>query len=93
MNLNELRSQIDDLDEQIIALLTKRLQIAQKIGKIKKETSSTPLCDPKREAEILEKISQRVDNPKLKLNLIKIYQEILNESKAAQKIIIQNKNY
>lgn len=93
MNLDELRSQIDALDEQIIVLLTKRLQIAQKIGIIKKETSSAPLCDPKREAEILKKVSQKVDNTELKVNLIKIYQEILNESKAAQKIIIENKNY
>ncbi len=43
--LEDLRKQIDSLDEQIVALLVKRMEIVKEIGKYKKENNLPPLDD------------------------------------------------
>src|SRR5437773_1201392 len=50
MNLDELRRIIDGLNEEIIALLSKRLEVTQKIAQVKKE-NKLPIDDPPREEE------------------------------------------
>ncbi len=52
--LKRLRERIDEIDKEIISLLEKRLEIAQKIGKIKAR-ASLPIQDEKREKEVLQR--------------------------------------
>lgn len=49
-----LRNRIDDLDDQIIALLAKRMASAREIGEIK-ELHNIPVLQPKRWQEVLER--------------------------------------
>lgn len=51
-NLKKLRKQIDAIDDEIVDLLSKRLEIVEKVGKIKKEHQIPPL-DTKRLEEVL----------------------------------------
>lgn len=53
-NLRELRNQIDECDDQIIEVLSKRMRICREIGTFKKEHDMTVL-QPVRYNEILEK--------------------------------------
>jgi chorismate mutase len=48
MKLEDLRKMIDETNDQIIALFSKRLEIAKEIAKIKKE-NKLPVYDPERE--------------------------------------------
>lgn len=50
MNLDDLRKRIDEINAEIIALLSKRLAITAQIAKVKKE-QGLPVFDPAREAE------------------------------------------
>lgn len=51
-NLESLRKQIDEIDEQIVSLLTKRMDIVKSVGRFKKE-NKIPALDKKRWREVL----------------------------------------
>ncbi|EJC10195.1 chorismate mutase I [Helicobacter pylori Hp P-13] len=58
--LENLRAEIDALDNELSDLLDKRLGIALKIALIKQESpQENPIYCPKREQEILKRLSQR----------------------------------
>ncbi|HEU64161.1 MAG: hypothetical protein KR126chlam4_00640 [Candidatus Anoxychlamydiales bacterium] len=72
MTLKDTREQIDEIDEQIVPLLEKRLKLAKEIRKYKKE-----ILDSNRENKILDKI---------KSEYIKdIYKTIFKNSKEVQR--------
>lgn len=51
--LENLRKQIDEIDNSIVILLAKRMEIVKKVGKLKKK-SNLPLLDNKRWKEIIK---------------------------------------
>ena len=53
--LESLRDEIDQIDEQVVRLLNKRVRAAAEIGKIKHEMGVDPY-DPSREEQVFEKI-------------------------------------
>lgn len=55
MTLQELRKQIDTIDDEIVALLEKRLQIAKQIGELKTRLN-VEVYHPQREEEILKRL-------------------------------------
>ena len=55
--LEQYRKQIDQIDQQIILLLAKRLEIVQKIWEYKKQNNIQPL-QPKRWKEVLKTRTQ-----------------------------------
>ncbi|MCX7641161.1 MAG: chorismate mutase [Elusimicrobiales bacterium] len=78
----KLRNEIDIIDNKLIKLLIKRLNIAKKIGKFKKE-NSIPIKDTKRENHIMKKVKKA---SKIYGKYIeKIYNEIIKVSTQIQK--------
>ena len=55
--MKELRDKIDAIDERILELMDRRMQLAYEIGQKKKE-AGLPVFVPGREKEILERVSQ-----------------------------------
>lgn len=80
MNLENLRNEVSSLDENILELLQKRLEITDKIGKYKSE-NNLPIFQKSREKEILEKISKNFSDKKW---IISLWQELINISKRSQ---------
>lgn len=89
MKLNQLRSQLDQIDNQLLVLLDKRQQVIVKVAQLKNQTKQK-IHQPKRELEI---ISQKLKKTsKLKLNPLfvkQIFQLILSESKRLQRSLIK----
>ncbi len=54
MNLEELRTEIDNIDDEIVESLARRFEVVKHIGQIKKEQELTPY-QPEREETILGK--------------------------------------
>ena len=54
--LGELRTEIDRIDAEMLALLHKRAQLAMRVGEVKR-AGGLPVYDPSREAEILARAS------------------------------------
>jgi len=52
-NLNILRKRIDVFDKNMVSILKKRFDVVKKVGEFKKK-HNLPLCDKKREAEVLK---------------------------------------
>ncbi len=58
MDLSQLRSQIDNIDDQLISLFGQRMEIAAQIGDYKKQ-NNLPIFVPSREREKLLDVSQK----------------------------------
>ncbi|MBU0550002.1 chorismate mutase [Myxococcota bacterium] len=61
-DLEQLRAQIDQIDDQLIALLAHRLEIARQMGRAKARLGARGV-DPAREAQILDRLSQAARAP------------------------------
>jgi chorismate mutase/prephenate dehydratase len=55
--IKDLRNRINDIDEQIIALLTARFETAEKIGRLKTKNNAV-IYDPQREIQVLDKVKK-----------------------------------
>ena len=58
MDLLELRNEIDNIDEQLIPLLLKRMNISQQVAKYKVERG-LPVLNEQREQEILDNVAKK----------------------------------
>jgi len=84
MTLEEVRRQIDGLDEQIVSLLNRRAAAAREIGRIKSQ-GGTPVYSPAREKEVLERIRKLNTGPLPDSCLAAIWREVMSASFALEK--------
>jgi chorismate mutase/prephenate dehydratase len=82
--LDELRKQIDALDEQIVTLLNDRAQVVVQIGKLKQQNKS-PIYAPDREKMILQKVRKLNAGPLPDRCLEAVYRELMSGSFALEK--------
>ncbi|MDR1451331.1 MAG: chorismate mutase [Helicobacteraceae bacterium] len=58
MGINEARAKIDEIDDQLLELLEKRMGLVQEIGAFKRENQAA-IYRPAREREILKRLARR----------------------------------
>ncbi|MBE6982690.1 MAG: bifunctional chorismate mutase/prephenate dehydratase [Ruminococcaceae bacterium] len=58
MDIQELRTQIDTIDDQLVKLFAQRMEVAEKIGEYKKE-NKLPIFDPGRERAKLQDVAEK----------------------------------
>ncbi|MCS7252838.1 MAG: prephenate dehydratase [Armatimonadota bacterium] len=75
--LEELRKEIDEIDEKILSLLNRRAQVAISIGAHKRLRGRSP-HSPSREAQILNRLLRLNEGPLPSDSLKAIYREILS---------------
>tara|TARA_Y100000310_G_scaffold345853_1_gene471436 strand:+ start:20489 stop:20755 length:267 start_codon:yes stop_codon:yes gene_type:complete len=84
MNMEELRKEIDKIDDEIINLLGKRKNLVKIIAGLKKE-SNKPTEDKSREQQIIERLKELSKKYSLDENFVAaLYQVILKNSKEEQ---------
>ncbi|MGB1287131.1 MAG: bifunctional 3-deoxy-7-phosphoheptulonate synthase/chorismate mutase [Aggregatilineales bacterium] len=92
--LHELRSKIDGINEQILALLNERAAIASQIGKVQSKMGSQ-FYDPQREAEMLTALQQMNEGPFSNETISSLFKEIfkatlaMEEKEARASFIVQ----
>jgi|TARA_B100001964_G_C14210082_1_gene590073 chorismate mutase len=85
-SLEELRKEIDKIDNEIISLLSKRKDLIKGVAEIKKELIK-PILDEKREKEIIGRLKTKAKEKGLDENfIISLYDIILKNSRYEQKI-------
>ncbi len=89
-NLAELRKQIDECDNQIIDILSKRMRVAREIGQYKKEHNMT-ILQTGRYSEILEKRGAQGALCGIGSNCVKNIFEAIHEESVNQQMEIINK--
>lgn len=81
------RAEIDAIDGEILRLLNRRAEIALRVGAAKTKVD-TSLCDPRRESEVLERLTRENPGPFEAQNIASIFQRIIDES-----LHLQQKTY
>ncbi|USD65753.1 prephenate dehydratase [Vibrio sp. SCSIO 43136] len=89
--LNDIRLRLNELDDQLLSLLSERRELSIEVAKSKVETSK-PVRDAKREQELLVKL---INNGKDKYELdaqyiTKIFHTIIEDSVLLQQAYLQN---
>lgn len=86
--LSELRMQIEEIDEKLVALMKRRIQVVHQIGKVKAE-KNLPVRDAKREDKVIEHILSIPHTPMKSSALKELFQTIMRICREAQKPIIE----
>ncbi len=85
--INNPRVEIDRIDGEILRLLNERAAIALRVGAAKSSVD-TSLCDPKRESEVLSRLTKENSGPFDEQSIENIFQRIIDES-----LHLQQKTY
>jgi len=89
--LLELRREIDEIDDRLLTLISRRMQVAREIGRCKKE-NNIPILQPTRyEHLVTEKISQ-ADSLQMDPKFIKQILEAIHEESVRQQFEIPDIN-
>ncbi len=84
MDIEAWRRKIDELDRQIVALISERAAAAQEIGRLKRVTS-LPVYEPNRERVIFENVRTHNPGPLPDIELVHIYERIVDVMRALQR--------
>ena len=88
-NLTELRQQIDQIDEELLAVLAKRMRVSREIGQYKKE-HNMPILQTHRYDEILDKRIRQATEMSIGADFMKEILEAIHEESIRQQIEIIN---
>ena len=86
MTLEEIRQEIDQVDDAIVALLEQRMNLVDQVVTLKKLTG-TAVLDSKREDAIFARVADKVENKSYKETVVATFSDILKRSRE-----FQNKN-
>ena len=84
-NLTELRRQIDDIDDELLNVLAKRMRVSREIGQYKKE-HNMPVLQTVRYDEILGKRIANAEKMGMGTNFMKTVLEAIHEESIRQQI-------
>ncbi len=90
MNLEDLRQEIDNIDNQLINLFQERMDVAAKIGEYKKE-NNLPVLNVQREREVLNEVSNKAKND-MKSYLRVLYSLLFELSRSYQEKKFEKKS-
>ena len=89
MNIDELRRQINEIDDQIARLFEKRMEIVLKIAEYKRE-NNLPVVNEKREREVLERVTSNVSGELAEFSS-KLYSTVFELSRSYQQRVLDKK--
>jgi chorismate mutase len=84
VDIEDWRKKIDELDRQIVALISERACAAQAIGRLK-QAGSLPIYEPGREKIIFQNVHAANHGPLPDIELTHIYERIIDVMRAMQK--------
>ena len=84
MDISDWRKKIDDLDRQLVDLISQRAQAAHAIGKLKR-TAGMPIYEPDREKKVFENATKVNPGPLTDRDLLRIYERIMDVMRQIQR--------
>lgn len=83
-DMSDWRRRIDEIDQQILKLLSERAQCAVEIGHYKKE-QGMPAWAPEREAEILRNVVRANAGPLDDAAVRRLFERIIDEARSLER--------
>jgi chorismate mutase len=84
MEIEDWRKKIDDLDEQIVLLISKRAEAAKAIGLAKRE-KMLPVYEPKREQAVFEHVKSINPGPLGDAEMLQLYERLMDIMRTLQR--------
>lgn len=84
MEISDWRMQIDELDEQIVTLISRRAEAAKAIGLLK-HGSAMPIYEPKREQAVFEHVRTINPGPLGDAEILHVYERIIDVMRTLQR--------
>jgi chorismate mutase-like protein len=84
MDIEDWRKKIDELDCELVSLLSERAKAAIAIGRLKRDTS-LPIYEPDRERIVFENVQNANQGPLPGRDLVRIYERIIDVMRNIQK--------
>ena len=86
MKIDDLRSEIDRLDSELLKIFNQRAQLALQIGEIKK-TTGIPIFDPGREKRIFQRMKNENPGPLDDQAIVRLFERVIDESRRLERIM------
>ena len=94
LTIEELRSRIDVIDEQLVRLLNVRVACAVEVGRLKHE-AALPIYQPEREAEVLTRVRKsatELAGPLTAEAVVRIFERVIDEARRAERVASAQRN-
>ncbi len=88
MEIEELRKQIDHLDDLLLRIFNERARVALEIGHIKK-AHGLPVYDPAREKRIFSRMKEDNPGPLDGGAVVRLFERVVDESRRLERIMSQ----
>ena len=88
LTIEELRSRIDVIDDQLVRLLNVRVACAVEVGRLQHE-AGLPIYQPEREAQVLSKVRQsatELSGPLTAEAVVRIFERVIDEARRAERV-------
>ena len=83
-DLKFYREKIDEIDIQLVALFEERMELVLNIADYKR-TNNIPILSEKREKEVVERNTNRLNNKDFEESLVKFFEYMMGLSKEEQR--------
>ena len=83
MDIADWRNKIDELDEQIVRLISQRAEAARAIGDLK-SASALPVYEPKREQQVFDHVTLQ-PRPLGNAEMLHVYERIIDVMRTLQR--------
>jgi chorismate mutase len=84
MDIADWRKKIDEMDEQIVRLISERAAAARAIGELKR-TADLPVYEPGREQEVFDHVRAVNPGPLGDTEMVDVYQRIIDVMRTLQR--------
>ncbi|MDX2065826.1 MAG: prephenate dehydratase [Fimbriimonadaceae bacterium] len=83
-SLDDIRNDIDSIDQTLVRLLNDRVNLAMEVGRVKGR-DGRPFFTPERERAIFDRLSETNPGPMQTRQLVAVFREIISAARAAEK--------
>ena len=84
MEISDWRKKIDEMDEQIVALISKRAEAARAIGELKR-VADLPVYEPRREQAVFDHVKAVNPGPLGDAEMLHVYERIIDVMRTLQR--------
>ena len=84
MDIADWRNKIDELDEQLVRLISQRAEAARAIGELKRD-GSLPVYEPKREQAVFDHVCSINPGPLDNAEMLHVFERIIDVMRTLQR--------
>ena len=88
MDIEDWRNEIDNIDEQLVALLNRRANCAIEVGRVKRERG-IEIYQPNREQQVIRHANSVNKGPLDEAAIRRLFERIIDESRRVERVIVE----